>query len=79
MIYLDPTASYAAVERMARETGQVLGTKRQVCARLAETGRIKTDPPVGDERRRFTKRVTVEKHLHNALWMPVDVLFLTRP
>ncbi len=79
MVYLDPTASYAAVERMARETGQVVGTKRQVCARLAETGRIKTDPPVGDERRRFTKRVTVEKHLHNALWMPVDVLFLTRP
>jgi hypothetical protein len=62
MVYLEPSAAYAAVERIAREQSEVVGSKRQVHTRLMETGRIKTDPQVPGKRRRFTKRATVEEH-----------------
>jgi hypothetical protein len=79
MVYLEPSAAYAAVERIAREQSEVVGSKRQVHTRLMESGRIKTDPPVSGKRRRFTRRATVEEHRREVLWMPHDVLFLAMP
>jgi 5S rRNA maturation endonuclease (ribonuclease M5) len=75
-VYLDPNISHAAVERIARELGQVVGSKRQVCARLAETGRIKTDVQAEGKRRRFTRRVTMEKQRREVLCVPREELFL---
>jgi hypothetical protein len=56
-VYLDPVASHAAAARRAIELGRSFGTERQVKARLAETGRIVFDK---EEKRRLTKRVSVE-------------------
>lgn len=79
MVYLEPSAAYAAVERIAREQSEVVGSKRQVHTRLMETGRIKTDAQIPGQRRRFTKRAFVEKHRREVLWVPHDVLFLAKP
>ena len=75
-VYLDPNASYAAAERLARQTGQVLGSRRQVSARLAETGRIRCDPFIEGKRRRFTRRVVIENDRKEVLCLPVDQVFL---
>jgi hypothetical protein len=59
--------------------GQTLGSKRQVCARLAETDQIKVEPAQEGERRRFTMRASVEKVRRHLLCMPVNVLFQAKP
>jgi hypothetical protein len=74
-VYLDPTAAHAAAGRLAREVQQVLGTERQIMSRLAETGRIVMDPPVSGTRRRFTRRVVIEKSRRQVLCMLRDEVF----
>jgi hypothetical protein len=71
-VYLDPTSSHAAAERLAREVHQVLGTQRQVLSRLAETNRISTDPQKPGSRRRFTRKVSIEKSRRLVLSMLRD-------
>jgi hypothetical protein len=77
--FLDPTAAYAAAERLARETHQVLGTERQIWSRLAETGRIQTDPQTPGTRRRFTRRVVIQKSRQWVLWMLRDEVLALEP
>ena len=78
MVYLDPNVSHAAAGRFAREVGHTLGSKRQVCARLAETDRIKTEQAQDGDRRRFTMRASVEKVRRYLLCMPATVLFMAK-
>jgi hypothetical protein len=70
MVYLDPNTSHAAVERLARELGRVVGTQRQVQARLAEKGRIKFEEQNDGTRRYFTKKILVEGTRRRCIWMP---------
>jgi hypothetical protein len=71
-VYLDPANAHAAAERLARETRQVLGSQRQILARLAETARILLDLSKPGERRRFTRKVTAENSRRAAVWMLRD-------
>jgi hypothetical protein len=75
-VYLDKNTSHAAVERLARELGRVVGTQRQVLARLAETSRIKVEPQKEGERRRFTCRVQAEGIRRRCVCMPREELEL---
>jgi hypothetical protein len=58
--YLDPNASHAAVERMGRELGRLIGSQRQVQARLAESKLCRVETQAAGERRRFTVRARAE-------------------
>jgi hypothetical protein len=79
-VYLDPSTTHAAAERLARDTRQVLGTQRQVLSRLAETSRILLDQQPAGERRRFTRRIVIEKSRRAVLCMLRDeVLSLDSP
>lgn len=78
-VYLDPAAAYAAAEKLARETRQVLGTQRQTLARLAETNRILTDPCTTGDRRRFTRKVIVEKSRRSVLYILRDEVLALAP
>jgi hypothetical protein len=71
-VYLDPAAAHAAAERLARETRQVLGTRRQILSRLAETGRLVLDKPTPGTRRRFTRQATVENSQRRVIQMHRD-------
>jgi hypothetical protein len=77
--YLDPTVAHAAAERLARESHQVLGAERQIQSRLAETGRIQTDPQTPGDRRRFTRRAVIEKSRRRVLWMLRDEVLTLEP
>jgi len=71
-VYFDPSASHAAVERLARDTQQALGSQRQVHTRLAETQRIVLDKQKAGERRRFTRRAVIEKTRQRVVQMNRD-------
>jgi hypothetical protein len=78
-VYLNPDVAYAAVERLARETGRNMGTKRQVFARLADARKILVEDETPGQRRSFTPKVTVEGrrerllHVHRELVLGDDV------
>jgi hypothetical protein len=72
-VYLDPNAAHMAVERMARELGRMLGSQRQVQARLAETGRLGSvheEKHRDGKRRKFSKHIQVEGSRPRCLWLP---------
>jgi hypothetical protein len=71
-VYIDPSIAHAAAARLARETRQVLGTQRQVLARLAETGRLVLDQQAAGDRRRFTRKITIEKSRRHVTEMHCD-------
>lgn len=71
-VYLDPSVAHAAAERLAHEVHQVLGTQRQVLARLAEENRIQLDQQTAGARRTFTRRVSIEKSRRRVVQMLRD-------
>ena len=79
MVYLDPTGSYAAVERIAREKARWLvrsGSPHPAGGNGADQD-LRARP--GDSGRRFTKRVIVEKHRQEVLWCRSTCCFWPGP
>ncbi|MCX7802221.1 MAG: DNA primase, partial [Meiothermus ruber] len=69
-IYLDPTAAYAVLSRLAGETGEPLPTERTLWKRLAQAGAIRTQVSGGETRYqvgvRIHERTTRAIHLLGA-------------
>jgi len=74
MIYLDPHIAHSEAQKIARDTGQMLGTQRQVHVRLSEENRIRDEKRGRDERQRFTPRKMIESSRKRVLWVFRDQL-----